>query len=84
MKPQIKINTLKDYLYFNQIKYQDFAAKCNIGASMLTNIANGKTMPRTHTALSIEKATDGVISAESIIRFSFEKRMKAIFGKDNK
>jgi|GEM_PF-4396476 len=70
-----KITTLKDYLYFNQITYQAFAQKCGMNASMIGNFCNGKTIPKHKTAEILEEATNGVISAESLVRFSFEKKM---------
>ena len=79
-----KITNLRDYLYFNQISYKDFSEKCGGGMnpSMLSSFCKGKTIPRYETAKSIEKATHGVISAESLIRFCFEKKMEKLFKKD--
>ncbi len=73
-----KITTLKDYLYFNDIKYQDFAKKCGMTKSMISNFCSGKIVPKYSTAKILSKATHDVVSPESILKFCFEKKLEKI------
>lgn len=71
-----EITTLKDYLWLNKFTYRQFADKSGLEPGMILNFAKGKVIPRYITAKIIENATDGVLSAESLIRFSFETKLE--------
>ena len=67
MEITTKIETLRDYLYFNRIKTREFADKARITPCQVINICNYKFVPKIGTAVAIADATDGVFTAEQII-----------------
>lgn len=58
---------IKTYLEKNGIRQKEFAAKLNITEGMLSYILNGKRRINPRLALDIEKETDGLIKADSLI-----------------
>lgn len=58
---------IKTYLEKNNIRQKEFAEKLNITEGMLSYILHGKRRINPRLALDIERETNGLVKADSLI-----------------
>lgn len=59
---------LRDYLYHNRISVTEFAKTIDYSRGHLTSIINGKLFPSNKLARQIEKATNGEVTADELLK----------------
>jgi len=68
MHIEVNINNLTDYLYWNKLSITDFSKKVDCTRTYLSSIINGRQVPSRRMARDIERATDGAIKAEDLLK----------------
>lgn len=59
---------LREYLFRQRISVQDFAEKLEYSRTHLSLIVNGKGKPSPRLAKSIERATNGEVTAQELLK----------------
>lgn len=59
---------LREYLFRQRISVQEFAEKLEYSRTHLSLIVNGKGRPSPRLAKAIEKATNGEVTAEELLK----------------
>lgn len=59
---------LKEHLYQKRMTITEFAEKVNATRPYISSIINGRYKPGKRLAMDIERATDGLITAESLMK----------------
>lgn len=59
---------LKKYLFFNQKSITDFAKELMVSRSYMNKVVLGKTKPSRLLAKEIERATNGEVKAEELMK----------------
>lgn len=62
------IMELKKYLFFKRVNVKEFSEKLEISRSYLSAIVNGKIIPSKKIARQIERATQGEVTVEDILK----------------
>jgi DNA-binding transcriptional regulator YdaS (Cro superfamily) len=72
---------LKEFLYRNKLKYEEFSSICGIAVSTLRTYVELNRIPRAEYAKKIIEATKGQVSAEDlglevILRIPYKKHKR--------
>ncbi len=59
---------LREHLYQKRMSITEFAAKIHASRAYISHIINGKKKPGIRLALDIERGTEGLITAESLMK----------------
>lgn len=59
---------LKEYLFYKQKSVTDFAQEVTVSRSHMNKIVLGKIKPSRFLAKEIERATDGEVKAEELLK----------------
>lgn len=59
---------LRDYLHFNYLSVQEFADKIGYRREYVGKISNRRIIPSKRLAAIIEKATDGKVTVEDLMK----------------
>lgn len=60
--------TLREYLFYKRIKLIEFSASINYDMSYISKIVNGNRKPGKKLAAIIEKATNGEVTVEELLK----------------
>ena len=62
------MSKLKEYLFYKQKSVTDFAKEMMVSRSYMNKIVLGKTNPSRLLAKEIERATNGQVTAEDLLK----------------
>lgn len=65
---RISIMTLRDYLYYNKISVKEFSESLDYSRTHMSAIIHGRLKPSKRLAKAIEKATNGEVKAEELLK----------------